>query len=181
MTRTLTTPIKKLFRAAAIAQVALVVAASGALAQGANDSRLRPDVSKLYGRPGATINDRNKAALERLNRNPVDRLDSRSGLNLKENRSALQSPGAGAGSAAGADIGKYKSLDSNGDGAISQGEYFSGRNRQFGVPTARIGSRSAKRQQQYNARLQSNFRRADRNRDGKVSTQELKGLKNPRF
>jgi hypothetical protein len=67
-------------------------------------------------------------------------------------------------------------LDSDGDGSVSRAEYFQGRSRltNFGVKTGRNNQRRTKR-------LQSQFRRADSNRDGKVSPLELQAVGNGRF
>ena len=67
----------------------------------------------------------------------------------------------------------YRWLDSDRDGFISRQEYFSGRSSVTFAGQAR--RRAALR------RLDSRFRDADRNRDGRVSAGELEGLGNARF
>ena len=67
-------------------------------------------------------------------------------------------------------------LDTNRDGAISRTEYLQGRSR---LPN--LGVRSNRLNQRWNRRLQSQFRRTDTNRDGKVSAQELQARGNARF
>jgi hypothetical protein len=67
-------------------------------------------------------------------------------------------------------------LDIDRDGSISRSEYLQGRSRlsNFGVKTNRNNQRQTKR-------LASQFRRADSNRDGKVSAQELQSYGSGRF
>ena len=72
--------------------------------------------------------------------------------------------------------GRHGRLDSNRDGFISRGEYLSGRSR-----PARAGTHGRARHVSRRARLHSRFRAADRNRDGKLSTDELQSLRNHRF
>lgn len=62
-------------------------------------------------------------------------------------------------------------LDADGDGAISQSEYFQGRSR-----LSNIGVKSDRNSQRRTQRLQSQFRNADSNRDGKVSPLELQSV-----
>ena len=59
-------------------------------------------------------------------------------------------------------------LDGDRDGAISREEYFQGRTRLI-TP----GSRSEQRHRRHQERLDSRFRDADRNRDGKITPEEL--------
>ncbi|MDA1311026.1 MAG: EF-hand domain-containing protein [Proteobacteria bacterium] len=67
-------------------------------------------------------------------------------------------------------------LDSDGDGAISQSEYFQGRSRQ-----SNIGIKTNRNDQRRTERLRSQFRRTDSNGDGKVSPDELKARGTGRF
>ena len=62
-------------------------------------------------------------------------------------------------------------LDIDGDGAISQSEYFQGRSR-----LSNLGVKSGRNDQRRTQRLQSQFRNADSNRDGKVSPLELQSV-----
>jgi hypothetical protein len=59
-------------------------------------------------------------------------------------------------------------LDNDRDGAISREEYFQGRTRLI-TP----GFRGEQRQRRHQERLDSRFRDADRNRDGKITAEEL--------
>ena len=67
-------------------------------------------------------------------------------------------------------------LDVDGDGLVSRKEYIQGRSRlsKYGVKTNRNSQRR-------NQRLQSQFRKADSNRDGKVSPLELQSVGQGRF
>jgi hypothetical protein len=67
-------------------------------------------------------------------------------------------------------------LDRDGDGAVSRSEYFQGRSRLI-TP----GRNADRRAQSHRRRLDSRFRRADTNRDGKVSPAELKATGVTRF
>lgn len=64
-------------------------------------------------------------------------------------------------------------FDSDRDGEITQQEYYSGK--------SRGGNASGFRARKARARMRSNFRAADRDRNGRLSTQELGTIGNPRF
>ena len=64
-----------------------------------------------------------------------------------------------------------RAVDIDGDGAISQSEYFQGRSR-----LSNLGVKSGRNDQRRTQRLQSQFRNADSNRDGKVSPLELQSV-----
>lgn len=70
----------------------------------------------------------------------------------------------------------YSGLDRDRDGAISKSEYFQGRTR--ALPAGPRGAAMRKVQRQ---RLESRFRSADRDGDGKISPEELEELQNHRF
>lgn len=74
------------------------------------------------------------------------------------------------------DAARHSGLDTNRDGFISRDEYMSGRTR-----PARAGRFGRARRNARQSRLNSRFRAADRNRDGKLSTGELGSLGNRRF
>ena len=74
------------------------------------------------------------------------------------------------------DAGRHGRLDTNRDGFISRGEYVAGRSR-----PARAGAYGRARHNARRSRIESRFRAADRNRDGRLSTGELQGLGNRRF
>lgn len=61
--------------------------------------------------------------------------------------------------------------DRNGDGAVTREEYFANQRRELGV-----GAGSASRQQRGLRRLDSQFRNADIDHDGKVTARELNSL-----
>jgi len=67
-------------------------------------------------------------------------------------------------------------LDINGDGSISRGEYFQGRAR-----LSNLGVKSDRTNQRWKQRLDSQFRRTDLNRDGKVTPEELQSSGGARF
>lgn len=67
-------------------------------------------------------------------------------------------------------------LDSNDDGYVSRDEYFSSRQR---VPT--VGIQGTQRYLHRRERLDSRFRAADRNRDGRLSPDEIDGMEGRRF
>lgn len=71
---------------------------------------------------------------------------------------------------------RYIGIDANGDGEISRPEYMRGNARFIAV-----GPRGDARRRAYTARLKSRFRGADRNNDGRITPQELEGLRNFRF
>ncbi len=66
--------------------------------------------------------------------------------------------------------------DRDGDGGVTREEYFSSQRRSYG---AGVGSSS--RRQRALSRLDSQFRAADIDRDGKVTAQELNSLPGARF
>ncbi len=70
----------------------------------------------------------------------------------------------------------YGRFDTDRDGFISRAEYLAG-----GTRPGRAGAAGLARQASRRARLDSRFRVADRNRDGKLSASELQGLRNRRF
>ena len=67
-------------------------------------------------------------------------------------------------------------LDGNRDGYVSRGEYFSSRQR---VPT--VGNRGSERSLQRRDRIDSRFRAADRDRDGRLSPEEIDRMQDRRF
>jgi hypothetical protein len=67
-------------------------------------------------------------------------------------------------------------LDSNRDGVVSRDEYFTGRRRP--ATTGTEGTNQHVRRMQ---RLNSRFRAADRNRDGRLSGTEIDAMKGRRF
>ena len=67
-------------------------------------------------------------------------------------------------------------LERDGDGSVSRAEYFQGRSR-----LSNIGVKTGRNNQRRTSRLQSQFRNADSNRDGKVSPLELQSVGNGRF
>jgi hypothetical protein len=66
--------------------------------------------------------------------------------------------------------------DRDGDGAVTREEYFSSQRRHFAP-----GGGSASRRQRALSRLDSQFRNADIDRDGKVTAKELNSLPGARF
>jgi hypothetical protein len=66
--------------------------------------------------------------------------------------------------------------DRDGDGAVTREEYFSSQRRHF----APVGGSATRRQRALN-RLNSQFRNADIDRDGKVTAKELNSLPGVRF
>jgi len=66
--------------------------------------------------------------------------------------------------------------DRDGDGAVTREEYFSSQRRNFAP-----GGGSANRRQRALSRLNSQFRNADVDRDGKVTAKELNSLPGARF
>jgi hypothetical protein len=97
-------------------------------------------------------------------------------LALPSNRKlpGLKSASTGASATVGLD--SYAGLDNDRDGVISRQEYMSGRFR-----GSRAGVAGNSKRQRYQSRLDSRFRAADRNRDGKISAAEIANLRNPRF
>lgn len=97
-------------------------------------------------------------------------------LGLPSNREipGLGSPSTEPSGAVGLD--RYAGLDSDRDGVISRQEYMSGRFR-----GSRAGVAGNSKRQRYQSRLDSRFRAADKNRDGKISAAEIAKLRNPRF
>ncbi len=71
---------------------------------------------------------------------------------------------------------RYSRFDRNSDGYISRKEYFAARGRAH-----RVGAAGNARRRAVGARLNSRFRAADRNRDGRISTDELNNIRNSRF
>jgi hypothetical protein len=67
-------------------------------------------------------------------------------------------------------------LDADGDGSVSRTEYFQGRTRLVSP-----GRNTARRNRAQQRRLDSRFRQADSNRDGRVSPAELKATGGVRF
>ena len=67
-------------------------------------------------------------------------------------------------------------LDTDGDGAISRGEYFQGRSR-----LSNLGAKTGRNNQRRTRRLSSQFGRTDLNGDGKVTPDELQYRGNGRF
>ena len=174
--------MKRTLAAAAI--VAMGLGAAPALAQSSGGSNvLKPDLSKIYGKQGSSLQDSRREAIQKLygRSGSAARLDPRSSLNLGANPSALHRDDAGgAGIETGPDISGYMRLDTDRDGSISREEYLGGKARSYGLPSAQIGNRGPKRQHVYNERLRAQFNRADRNNDGKVSQNELRTLSSPR-
>ncbi len=96
-------------------------------------------------------------------------------LQLPKNRRL----GSGAGTAAAqpsSDATRHGRLDTNRDGFVSRGEYLNGRAR-----SARAGVDGWARNNSRRSRLDSRFRSADRNGDGRLSGTELGSLRNRRF
>ncbi len=96
-------------------------------------------------------------------------------LTLPKNR-IFGSGAEAAGTPPAPDADRHGRLDTNRDGFISRGEYLTGRTR-----PARAGAYGRARHNSRRSRLDSRFRAADRNRDGRLSTGELQGLGNRRF
>lgn len=71
---------------------------------------------------------------------------------------------------------RYDRLDSDRDGFVSRGEYVRARSR-----PVRAGAQGRARYDAHRARLDSRFRAADRNGDGRLSSGELDGIQNRRF
>jgi hypothetical protein len=152
--------------AAAFLMAAPLLPAGDAAAQGARTPagpKAQPwddRVKRFYGRgePQREV-DR---ALQRLYRDPLH-----DKLGLPENK--LDDPQAPAVPTAppGFDPGTSR-LDSDRDGTISRQEYFQGNTRAI-TP----GFRGEQRYRQGQERLDSQFRNADRNRDGKITPGEL--------
>ena len=69
-----------------------------------------------------------------------------------------------------------QNLDENRDGSVSRQEYMLKRQR-----PAEAGSRGTSSQMRRLKRLDSRFRAADRNRDGKLSGPEIDAMKGRRF
>ena len=67
-------------------------------------------------------------------------------------------------------------LDSNRDGYVSRSEYFSSRQR---API--VGNQGTQRSLQRRERVDSRFRAADTNRDGRLSPEEIDGMEGRRF
>ena len=152
--------------AAAFLMAAPLLPAGDAAAQGARTGA-QPSapqwdgrVKRFYGR-GEPQRDVDRA-LQRLYGDPLHNK-----LGLPENR--LEDPHAPAAPTAPSrfDPGTSR-LDSDRDGAISRQEYFQGNTRAI-TP----GFRGEQRHRQGQERLDSQFRNADRNRDGKVTPAEL--------
>ncbi len=118
-----------------------------------------------------------------LRPNPIDRLDRAhrvlnrdvGKLNLPKNRN-FGSAAEAVAAAPSSNAARYARLDSNRDGFISRGEYLAGRSR-----PVRAGAIVRTRHGWRQSRLQSRFRAADRDRDGKLSVKELDGIRNRRF
>ena len=75
-----------------------------------------------------------------------------------------------------AGLDRYAGLDSDRNGSISRQEYMSGRFR-----ASRNGVAGNAKQRRYKSRLNSNFRAADTNRDGRISASEIGALGKRRF
>ncbi|MHA1108842.1 MAG: hypothetical protein ACTSQV_06970, partial [Alphaproteobacteria bacterium] len=71
---------------------------------------------------------------------------------------------------------QFSAMDRNGDGDISRGEYMSARTRL--LPAGPTGD---SRRRSQSARLNSRFRGVDSNKDGRITPEELEGLRNLRF
>ena len=67
-------------------------------------------------------------------------------------------------------------LDTNRDGYVSRQEYVSSRQR-----VGTVGRRGTQHHVHRNQRIDARFRAADRNRDGRLSPDEIDQIKGPRF
>ncbi len=70
----------------------------------------------------------------------------------------------------------YSEMDKDGDGNISRQEYIGARSR-----IVSAGPAGDTRRRSHMARLKSRFRGVDSNNDGRISPEELEGLRNLRF
>lgn len=128
--------------------------------------RYRRRTANLWG-PDPT--ERLRIALRKLNADPM--------LRLGYTGNVLARPEAKAPQPAVAPVfDRYTGIDANRDGEISRPEYMRGNARFIGV-----GPRSDARRRAYISRLRSRFRGVDRNNDGRITPQELEGLRNFRF
>jgi len=148
--------------------LAFIVSATPSMAQKKNSSiypwerkgeQLRRDAQRD---PMAKIRSREEKGLKSL-KLPSNR-------KIPGPKSASTEPSATVG------LDRYAGLDSDRDGVISRQEYMSGRFR-----GSRAGAAGNSKRQRYQTRLNSRFRAADGNRDGKISAAEIAKLRNPRF
>jgi hypothetical protein len=169
-------PVLRLFAAVLVAAFSLSLA-SGAMAQQTRDP-LMPDSTKL--RPWEQRLERfyNEGNPQRETDRATGRLydDPLHRLGEPENRPL--DPSAPAGPAASPPVLQpgVVELDRDNSGGINREEYFRGR-MPFMTPQDRLGSRGRRMID----RLDSQFRNADRNRDGIVTPEELQGSENGRF
>jgi EF hand domain-containing protein len=112
--------------------------------------------------PTAKIRARDEKGLKRLGLPP--------NVKLPRSTGPATQPSAPVG------LDRYANLDADRDGFISRQEYLSGRFR-----ASRAGPSGDSKRRRYQSKLDSRFRAADRNRDGRVSAEEIGALRNPRF
>ncbi|MBK19825.1 MAG: hypothetical protein CMM52_13410 [Rhodospirillaceae bacterium] len=144
-------------------------------AQGYNQRSLQPwerELQKFYNQRRKIlepqIHNPVRETLRKLRRDPLSKLGLPSHGRLAPQGSPGDAPPA---------LSPYVSgYDSNGDGAISRDEYFSRQRRSFGY-----GAANASRRQRALSKLESQFRRADIDRDGKVTAEELSSQPGVRF
>jgi hypothetical protein len=98
-------------------------------------------------------------------------------LGFERNIDLNKGSGAGSSSPVSAiDITRHDGLDIDRNGSISRREYLIGRTR-----GGRVSRFSPARQRHHQRRLESRFRAADQNRDGRITADELRGVRDPRF
>ncbi len=147
--------------------LALGLAAAPALAQTGPapfpwERKTDAQMKGVFGDPTAGLRGRDERALRKLGLPPNARLG-------RPRAAAAEDPAAAA-------LARYVWIDADRDGYISRGEYFAARLR-----PRRVGSFGMARGRAQRARIDSRFRSADRNRDGRISADELAALRNPRF